>query len=237
MKEDWKTLLSDEFQAPQPKHKKEFLRNLRAREVSMPEMLLQQVAYVRPAIWLFALALVAIAIGGSLMRVETTVNVLTMLMPFSAAIAVLETRRSERCGMAELEMTTRFSLRSVVLARMMIVGIVSFLILCISSPMIAAAFDAGTVLTAVRILIPYLITMSISLLAERSPLGRKTGYASLAIASGVSIIIYWIDNYEPNVVANYLGMIDSWGIMIALGLMAFTAVEQWKTINGVEAFA
>ncbi len=237
MKEDWKNLLVDEFQAPQPKHKKEFLRNLRAREVSMPEMLVQQVAYVRLTTWLFALALVVIAIVGSLMRAETTVNVLTMLMPFFAALAVLESMRSERYGMAELEKTTRFSLRSVVMARMTILGIVSFLILCITSPMIAVAFDAGTVLTAVRIVIPYLITMSISLLAERSPLGRKAGYASLAIASGVSIIIYWIDNYEPSVAAGYLGVIDGWGILIALGLAAFTVMEQWKTINGVEAFA
>lgn len=237
MKKEMKDLLGDAFDAPKPKNKKDFLRNIRPREVSILEMLLQQAAYIRIPVWLFAIVIVVFAIGGSLLKMKTTASIITMIMPYSAAIAVMETKRSVRCDMTELEMATRFSLRSVVFARMTVLGIVSFMIICIASPVIAIAFQNGTLLMAMRILIPYFITMIISLQVERRTIGRRTGYASLAIATIMAILIYWFTYFEPIIVIRYLGLIESWGVFITAGLLALMIEEQWKTIKNVEAFA
>ena len=176
MKNEWEKQLNKAFYIPEPKRKAEFLKNIRAREVNTIEMLWQQTSYIRISVWLFAAAIVAFAIGGSLLKVEGTKSFITMIMPFTAAAAVLETKRSQKYNMTELEMATRFSLRSVVFARMIVLGIVALFILCVSSPVIAVAFDGKIILIAIHILIPYLVTMIISLQLERSAIGRRTGY-------------------------------------------------------------
>ena len=237
MKNEWKDLLNDAFYAPDPKNKEDFLKSIRPREVSTFEMIWEQAAYIRIPVWIFSAMIVIFAVYGSVMGLETTENTITMIMPFTAAIAVIEAKRSGRCGMTEMEMATRFSLRSVVFARMVVLGVVAFIILCVSSPVIAIAFHEGTVLTAVRILIPYLVTMIISLRIERNSIGRKVGYSSLAIAVVVAILIYWVTNFEPRIVLCYMEILESWGILIALGLLVLTMMEQWKTMNNVEEFA
>ena len=238
MKKDLRNLLCDAFEAPAPKNKKDFLRNIRPREVSLFEMTWQQAAYIRIPVWLFTAVLLVLAIGGALLQKEETAGVLTMLMPYTAAIAVMEAKRSVRCGMTELEMATRFSLRSVVFARMTVLGIASFLVMCIASPVLALTFQSGMLLTAMRILIPYLITMIVSLQVERSAIGRHTtGYASIAIATAVACVIYWCTHFEPALVLRYLRLIESWGFLIVMALVALTLAQQWKTIINVEAFA
>ena len=237
MKNEWEKQLNKAFYIPEPKRKAEFLKNIRAREVNTIEMLWQQTSYIRISVWLFAAAIVAFAIGGSLLKVEGTKSFITMIMPFTAAAAVLETKRSQKYNMTELEMATRFSLRRVVFARMIVLGIVALFILCVSSPVIAVAFDGKIILIAIHILIPYLVTMIISLQLERSAIGRKTGYLSLAVAGAVAAIVYWVSNFELGIVAFYAVVIESWGIFIVIALLVLTIFEQWKTINNVEAFA
>ena len=230
-------LLSDAFHAPEPEKKDAFIRNLRPRETGMVEMLLTQIPYIRLPIWLLSIAIALIAVGGSVLGMEDTEYVITILMPFSAAAAVLETQRSVRFGMSELEMATRFSLKSVVFARLLILGIVSGIILCLASPVIAVSFGRSTVLTAIRILIPYLITMLISLIVERSALGRTHGYASFLIAGLSLVVITWIYNCAPVIESGYEEFTSKWGLLTVLVLLALTFTEQWKTVKNVEAFA
>ncbi len=237
MKNDWKESLKAAFDAPEPGNKKEFLRNIRPREVSTPRMLFQQVQYIRGAVWIFALMIMIFALLGSWKQMEETEDLIPVIMPFLAAISVLETRRSRKCGMIEIEMVTRFSLRSVILARMLALGLVYLFTVCVISPVIAAAFGGKALLTAMRILIPYLITMSISLQVERSVWGRKLEYASLAIAAAIAIAMFWIKNTDSALLLGYTKVIENCGVLIVLVLAGITAFEQWKTINNVEEFA
>ncbi|MBO7340188.1 MAG: hypothetical protein J6U66_08990 [Lachnospiraceae bacterium] len=239
MKKQLEKLLAEAYAAPEPKKKQAFLMNLKPREVSLPEMLWQQAAYVRWPVWLFAVCMMAFAIGGSILRLEDTERIVTVLMPFTAAISVLETNRSTRFGMSEIEMATRFSLRSVLFARMTILGILYAVMLCVSAPVLAYAFGGKLLLTATRILIPYLSTMILSLIAERSALGRKTGYSSAAIAALISLVTFWISQEQSQkfMVLRYTTLLENWGILIVLVLLALTIFEQQKTIRQVEAFA
>ena len=237
MKDEMKDALSKAFYAPEPENKKVFLKNIRPREVSTMEMLLQQVKYIRHSVWFFALLIVGLALLGSWIRLDETDELIPVLMPFMASISVFETRRSKKYGMSELELVTRFSLRSVIFARMTALGLLYLLVLGIISPVIATAFDEKILLIARRIIIPYLITMSVSLQVERSAWGRKMEYASLAIAIFVSVSISWIRSYDPIMIQRYVKVIENWGVLIVLILAAITVFEQWRTINDVEEYA
>lgn len=236
MKDNWKEVLKDAFSVPEPENKKAFLKNIRPREISNAEMMLLQVRYIRASVWVSALLIIALAILGSFMKLEGTQDLISVTMPFLAAVSVLETGRSRKYAMTEIEMATRFSLRSVIFARMAVLGIVYMLILCVASPVIAMAFGGKALLIAIHILIPYLITMSISLQVERSALGRRTGYTSLGVAALTSLFMVWIKNYDPKIVQNYAAVIESRGGVLILLLAAITVFEQWKTINNMEEF-
>ncbi|MCR5476965.1 MAG: hypothetical protein K6E92_05005 [Lachnospiraceae bacterium] len=236
-KDDLDTLLREAFAAPEPAGREAFLKTLRPREVSTIQMLRQQAAYIRVPVWLFAALTVVLAVVGSSMHLEETVRLMVMLMPFTAALCVLETKRSERFGMSELEMATRYSLRSVVLSRMIVLGILSALVLCICAPVLAAAFGGGVLPVGTRILIPYLVTMSASLAVERSPLGRKNGLLSPGIALVVASLSFLFGSYSPLLVLRYLEVLRGFGLPIAAFFLLLTVYEQWKTIKSVEAFA
>ena len=237
MKNELKDALKDAFYAPEPRNKKAFLKSIRAREVSMVEMLVQQVKYIRTSVWIFALAVIFFALFGSWRQIEETKELIPVIMPFLAAGSVLETRRSKKYGMIELEMVTRFSLRSVLFARMLVLGLLYLIILSIISPVIAVTFGGETIITAINIVLPYLITMCICLQVERSSFGRKLEYASLAVATFISVFMIWIKNYDFGLVHGSMELIENWGVLIVLILATVTVYEQWKTINYVEEFA
>ena len=230
-------LLKEAFAAPEPAGKAAFLHTLRPREVSAPQLLWQQAAYIRMPVWLFSVLIALMAIAGSMLHLEKTVTAMAAAMPFTAAVCVLEARRSQRFGMSELEKATRFSLRSVVLARMILLGILSALLLCICAPVLASVFGGGVLLAGTRILIPYLVTMCLSLAAERSPLGRGNGALTLGIASLLAALVLFFSSYSPQTILRYLEVLRSFGLPIVTFLLLLTVYEQWKTIKCVEAFA
>ena len=236
-KDELNNLINEAFAAPKPERKQEFIKNLRPREVRTAQMILGQIAYIRPVAWILAAAVTLLAIAGCILGIEEIEGLVAVVMPFAAAVSVIETQRSKRFGMSELEMATRFSLRSVVFARMILLGILSAIILCITSPVIAMSFGGNVIVTAVRILIPYLVTMIIGLHIERSSFGRDHGIISLAVAGASAVFVAWSYQLEENIFLQYELFTESYGIMIAAVLLALTFAEQWKTVNNTEAFA
>ena len=237
MKDELKTALREAFNAPEPERKQAFLRDLRVREIGTPQMLLQQIGYIRISVWIFTGAMIAFVLFGSWIRLDETAELLAEIIPYLAAVSVLESMRSEKYGMTELEMVTRFSLKSVIFARMLILGVAFLLFLAIASPVIAVTFGMETILATVNILIPYLVTMSISLQVERSFRGRITEYSSIVVAAIVSGSCILINSYQPALVQSYMEIVKTWGVLMAIILAAITVFEQWRTINSMEALA
>ena len=237
MKDDMEKLLSDAFYAPEPKNKQAFLKNIRPREISTFEMILQQFSYIRFSVWLYVLGLIVVVVSGALLQFEAIRILFTIMMSFTAVITVLETRKSKKFGMSELEMATRYSLKSVVIARMLIVGMVSLAALFISSPIMAISFHEDVIITTMRTMIPYLVTLFVSLRFERSVFGRSTEYGSLVIAIAVSAIMIFFHTNCREIIIGYIEMVEKWGLFIVVLLIALTVSEQWKTVKNVEEFA
>ena len=237
MNKEMKRLLKEAYDTPEPLDKERFLKTIRPDRISLMQFILRQVLYIRKTVWLFMLIQVLTVVLGITFGILNTERTLMMLMPFMASIAVMESIRSRRFNMTELEMVTRFSLKSVIFARMTILGVAALMVLALSSPLIAITFGSKTVSVAVQVVIPYLLAMVLCLLAERSPLGRVTEYSSLAIAAMISFTIFLSDSVNPAVVSNVLKVVERYGIVITLVLLVLTVFEQYKIINNAEAFA
>ena len=183
---------------PDPVKKEEFLKSVMAEQlsrtakISLDQMLLIQAKYIRKTAWLAALM---ILLAAALITKGNSDRVLQIaaLTPLLAFVTEIETRRSYAYGMAELEMTTPFSLRSIRYARFMILGLFDLAVLSGISLLIRKYIAISAMLTLSCLLLPFLLTMTGALLLERTTFGRKHPYGSgvlaLFIAAGTEYLL------------------------------------------------
>ena len=178
---------------PNPAKKEAFLKNVmtgqitRATKITLDRMLLIQTKYIRKTAWLAALM---ILLAAALITKGSPNGVLQIaaLTPLLAFVTEIETRRSYAYGMAELEMTTPFSLRSIRYARFLILGLLDLSVLTGIALFIRNYITISAMLTLSCLLLPFLLTMAGALLLERTAFGRSHPYGSgvlaLLIAAG-----------------------------------------------------
>ena len=231
MNKKLKKQLEIAFYAPEPVGKKAFLNNFRLREITTTQLVVQQVAYIRKFVWSFAAVVLIVAIAGTVFMNENTERMVQSLAPLSAASAAAEVHRSFKFKMNELEMATRFSLKSVFYARMLIIGLVYAVIICIVAPVLAVRFDGNAISSVSGILIPYLITTTLCLRVERSVAGRNNANISMAIAAILSAGIFWFSSYDMSVIAYFIA---EWGWAVIILLILITIYENHKTMKMLE---
>ena len=235
MTEQMKTAIKLGFEAPKPCGKQAFIRRIRPRQISMADMLLQQFQYIRIITWAGLICLILAAVSGVFWEIENLDKTVSAILPFTAALLILEIKRSYTYNMSELEAATRFSLKSIVFARMVILGAVSLFVLAAVSPLLARASGDSILLTIVKTMIPYQATMVICLHIERSEFGRKNTYASLAAAAIFSVLIIWTDQITMFAELYHTQIFETAGSMLILILMTLTLIEQRKLLNDLEA--
>lgn len=147
--------------SPQPEHKREFFQYLKEQKMlnqrlpvmSHGEFLAGQLLYIGKWIWIFS---------GLLLLFITWIcyrhpgNYPFALTPFLALGILFETRRSFRWRMAELEHAARFSLRSVMLARLFLAGTVNTAGLFIIILIIRPFFSYSLIRVFLYMMVPYL---------------------------------------------------------------------------------
>ena len=84
------------------------------------------------------------------------------------------------------------------------------------------AFGGEMLVTAMHMLIPHLVTITISLQIERSIWGRRLEYGTLAIAMLITALMVWIRDYDMSLVNGYMEMVKNWGVLIVLVLAVIT---------------
>jgi len=112
----WKSELHRGFATPPPTRKREFLRQFAPPQTSLADVLLSQLGYIQAWVWVLSGAIYAAAALLLLAQSPYLLHMLSACAPLLALTIVTESSRSVRCGMAELELSTRFSLKPVVLA-------------------------------------------------------------------------------------------------------------------------
>ncbi len=170
-------------------------------DAGLPAFVLSQITYISKGIWWLSAAVFAAAcllaaspgMAGDRNQNQVIWGI-SALAPLLAMTVIAESGRSQSCQMAELEMATRFSLRSVALARLGILGLENLGMLILFVFMGRGGDGAGQggsmVQAGLGILLPYLLTSFLGLRIVRSFRGREAVYYCFGMASCISILVF-----------------------------------------------
>lgn len=157
--------------------------------------------------------------------------VISSLIPFVALSIVTESSKANVYHMAELEMASRFSLKSIMLARMGVLGVSHFLLLCMLTPLVSMNQMIPFLQTGIYLLVPYLLTTVTGLWITRKIHGKEALYSCMGAAVSVSGINAFTKTMLPQVFST--GYFHWWLIMCFI-LTAFFIWELKKTIHQTE---
>lgn len=218
---------------PDPQKKARFLRTLPQSSIPMRRFVLTQTAYLRK--WVLVLSVLFLL---PTMRSNRDMNMDTLwcisaLIPFLALLAVTESTRSAVYGMQEFEMSTRFSIKSVLLARMSILGLLDAFVLCAMIPFYAAGIKLSLLQTGLYLLVPYLLTANSSLWIARRFHGREALYGCLCAAAVVSISSCFLRLLADTI---YQISFLHWWLLLAVLLLGKTGQEIHCTVTQTESY-
>ena len=240
MNRQLKKCMQKAWEAPRPdrQEKERFLRALPQQPpISMLQFILIQAAYLRKWTLFLSMLLLFPAFAGAYCIDRNTLWVVSSLIPFLALITVTESNRSMMYGMDEFEMSTPFSLKSVVLARMSILGSLDVFLLCCCTPLCCVNskihffnfFQTGIYLFA-----PYLLTVNISLWITRHFYGKEVLYACMGATVLVSAA-----NTGLHFMADFVYQISyiKWWLTLSAILIGTMIYETYCTIKQTEELA
>ena len=223
------------LQAPMPDEqaKANFLRTLPKPQISTWQFVLRQAAFLRKRTLVLSLLLMVPAFAGFHYLNPNTIWMISAFIPFLALLAVTESTRSAMYGMSEFEMSTRFSIKSVILARLSMWGIIDFIILCCIIPLCYLNGQISLFQAGIYLFVPYLLTANISLWITRHIRSREYMIycmAASALISGVNIGLHFKFSLVYQI--SYL----HWWLLTAILLAGEMIYEVFHTIKGTEEY-
>lgn len=233
MKQAFRKELKDLFEPPEPLYKKEFLRQLEQPKISTFQFVCSQTGYIRKWIWAFSALVFAVSAAGVFFCSLDMLWGISAFTPLLALTVLSESGRSGNYGMEELEMATRFSLRSVILGRLGILGTGNGILLCLLLPIGIWNSMISPIRAGVYIVTPFLLTAFSGLWIVRKFKGREAVYFCMGIAACVSFSVFFSHMTFPQI---YQGDYFAWWIAGGGLLFLGTAKQCCNMINRTEEF-
>lgn len=224
MKKITTAYLKEYFEAPKPLKKQAFLQSLNRQRGKMPllSMLRIQLHYISRLSWIVSITLFLAALSVICIYKLHQIGTVCALMPFVVLTALCESVRSYRYGMEELESAAPFSLKSIILARLFLLGAGNLLELFLLAAICGGSFYKELLF----LLVPYLVTAGGGTAIIRKYPGRDGTWYCCILAAVVACIEYTIGlHYSYLYSSQYLGC---WLLLLALSLL-FSLVEGKKT--------
>ena len=227
------------FAAPEPnqQEKVHFLRSLPQPQIGMLRFIFVQAAYVRKVSWvlsgLLSGLLLFLALFCACNISQDTLWVVSAFVPTLGLLAVTESNRSMMYGMSELEMSTRFSLKSVVLARMSMFGGIHFAMIAVLAPLCRIGNDFSLLQTGMCLLVPYLLTVNVSLWIARRTTDKEIIYGCMCVAtivSGINTGLHFVIDLI------YQEMYIRWWLVLSILLLIKMVYEIHCTIKRTEEY-
>lgn len=183
-----KEMLSEAYEPPEPKHKREFVKKYSYNEISSFSFILSQVRFIRKWVWAVSVALFAVLASACdfLTKNEISVWLVSALIPFIAVTAFAESAKSITYEMDELEKSARFSLKSILLARMEIIGFFHLILFFVLSIIVRGYTEINFIRNGIYLLVPYLFTNFICMLLVR---GNPRGAELIQIYTKTAVLI------------------------------------------------
>lgn len=197
MNRKMKQALSDVFYAPPPVRKAAFLKQHRRRELGRWELITLQVRYIRWWVWALSLVLSSFILATVSWSVESTPWCIAALTPFLALLVITENGRAQLYQMEELELACRMSRQSIILARMVVLGLFHLILFGLLMPLLVVGGTIGAVQAGVYLLTPYLLTAALGMELTRRIRGREGLLACGGTATAISIFGPLVENVTP----------------------------------------
>ena len=182
-----KQALAEAYRAPAPERKAAFLKQHRRRELGRWELAAVQAGYIRWQTWALSLGLFGAILWAAGQPYHTGLLCAAALTPFLALLAVMENGRAQVCQMEELELACRMSRRSVILARMVALGLFHLVLFGLLTPLLAVWSTVEAVQAGVYLLTPYLLTSALGMELTRRIRGREGLLACGAVTAAISV--------------------------------------------------
>lgn len=178
------------YQVPEPKQKKEFIQAYKplVKDITLPEFMWEQLGYMKKWVWFVTGGLLLLFWMVSRYLEKEAVMVISAMVPFLALAILVESTRSKTYQMEELELATRFSLRSVWLARMGALGVGHLIVLTLTICCVRG--DAAGISSFCYILVPYLSTVCLGIYLSRQPRNRDLIALSYGVPSLISAFTF-----------------------------------------------
>ena len=218
-----------------PEGKREFFRELRARgllhrrpvAMSHGEFLAGQLCYIEKWVWLLSGMLMLFII---LACSRNTGNYPFALTPFLAVGILAETGRSYRWKMAELEYAARFSLRSIVLARMFLVGLIDTAGLLIVTAVVRSYLTYSLIRVFLYMMVPYLLAAFLGSLYERKK-RTDAGLGSIVICLLSSAVFAAAPIFMSSLYEESLTIIWAAAFILLICCLAVSVREQMREME------
>ena len=233
MNKKLKNEIAKVFEFPVPSNKSQFLRSLPRQRISTKAFVLRQISFIKTSVWLLSLLILLPAIGGAWFVGEDMIWIVSSFIPFLALLLITESTKSKIYGMNELEMSSRFSLKSVMLAKLSILGILDFFIFAILIVVCYLVSGTSLLQTGVYLFVPYLLTTNISLYLVRHSQSKEAVSWCMAVAvlvSGTNIALRYLADFLYQ--TNYL----VWWVIATLLLLGSIIRELYQTFRKTEGF-
>jgi hypothetical protein len=191
-----KDALQSTFEAPNPMNKEKFLRELNYPKTTYKEFFISQMRYIRKRVWCFCILLVVgvFAINKCMNNEVLLFNnaklmwPISAILPFLALLSVTELFRSLFYNIEELEMSCRYRLLDVVIAKATILGIGNITAFIAILFVVDGNCGYGLLRTSLYLILPYLMTCFGSILVLKHVRGRESLYYCGLVACLVSVM-------------------------------------------------
>lgn len=221
------------YQAPEPVYKREFLRQFDDRPISMLEFVRRQVPYIHKWNWMAAGVIFLMALVGSRAVGGQIIWGLSAAVPFLALALVAEVNQSARWGMSELELSARFSLKTVTVARLLILGAGNGVLLLVLLPVLCLGQHISVIESGVHILIAYLLSAFLNMIIVRKIHGNENLYACMGmtvlVSGGCAAAGYW-----PEMLREWMRA-GGWIVVLCL-LVILTGRELIRMVSRTEEY-
>ena len=236
MNRQLKKRIQKAFAAPDPdrREKTRFLNALPRSRISMLQFIWIQAAYLRKLTLALSVLLLLPALWGVFDIDLNALWTVSALVPFLGLLAVTESTRSVTYGMSEFEMSTRFSLKSVMLARMSVLGLLDVLLLFCAVPLCCIGGRITFLQTGAYLFVPYLLTVNVSLWITRRFHGKGAVYACMSAAVLISTA-----NMGLHIMAEFVYQLAyvKWWLLLFVVLAGAMIYETYCTIKRTEEAA
>ena len=219
----------------EPEGKREFFSRLQAqgllhrRPVVMNhgEFLARQLCYIEKWVWMLSGMLMLFIIWACSMN---SGNYPFALTPLLAAGILAETGRSYRWKMEELEYAARFSLRSIVLARMFLVGLIDTAGLLIVVAAVRSYLTYSLLRVFLYMMVPYLTAAFLGSLYERKK-RRDAGLGCIVICILSSAVFAAAPIFVSSLYEESLTIIWAAAFILLICSLAVSVREQMREME------